>query len=102
MNKRPGTVGGISLLTVRPDAVVTMLSTHPRSDAGDRRYRLVDLCGHPHPEVDLLFDSYEAACDEALRWDPDPGAVAQGSASITIEVSTVCGAWRNLGLPQTA
>lgn len=102
MKERPGTIGGISLLTVRPAAVVTMLSNQPRSASGDRRYRLVDLCGHPHPEIDLLFDSYQAACEEALRWDHDPGAGSPRPSTITIEVSTVCGAWRNLGLPQTA
>lgn len=102
MKERAETVGGISLLTVRPSAVVTMLSNQPRSASGDRRYRLVDLCGQLHPEVDLLFDSYEAACDEALRWDHDPGAGPDAAAAVTIEVSTLCGAWRNLGLPQTA
>jgi hypothetical protein len=95
VKERPGTAGGISLLTVRPDAVVTMLPNLPESVCVGRRYRLVDLCGRPHAEADLLFDSYEAARDEALRWDLEP-------ASITIEVSTVCGSWRNLGLPQTA
>jgi hypothetical protein len=79
-----------------------MLSDLPESASVARRYRLVDLCGRPHAELDLLFDSYEAACDEALRWDHDPAAGAQGQPSITIEVSTVCGAWRSLGLPQTA
>ena len=102
VKERPGTSGGISLLTVRPSAVVPMLSNPPKSACDGRRYRLVDLCGRPHTEFDLLFDSYEAARDEALRWDHDPGAGPHDSPSITIEVSTVCGAWRNLGLPQTA
>jgi hypothetical protein len=79
-----------------------MLSDLPESASVGRRYRLVDLSGCPHAELDLLFDSYEAACDEALRWDHDPAGADRDRPSVTIEVSTVCGAWRSLGLPLTA
>lgn len=79
-----------------------MLSDLPEFASDGRRYRLVDLNGRPHAELDELFDSYEAACDQALRWDDDPAAGAHHSPSITIEVSTLCGGWRSLGLPQTA
>ncbi len=64
-----------------------------------RRYRLVDAAMQPHPQLDELYDSLEAAMDEALRWCASAGHQAQ-SLQVGIEVSTTLGNWRTVRYPQ--
>jgi hypothetical protein len=78
-----------------------MASATPSSQAtGTRLYRLVDPQGAPHPVLDDLYDSLEAAWADARSWwqsetggDPDP-------LEIGVEVSTGSGAWRSLRAPR--
>lgn len=89
-----------------PNARETVLSS-PQSlsrnaaahrGAAVRCYRLVDEQGAPHPVLDDLYDSLEAAWSEALSWwrDVAPGQEAVG---IGVEVSTASGDWRTLRHP---
>ena len=66
---------------------------------GVRRYRLVDAAMQPHPQLDELYESLEAAMDEALRWCASSGAQAQ-SLPVGVEVSTTLGNWRTVRYPQ--
>jgi hypothetical protein len=69
-----------------------------RQAAAVRCYRLVDEQGAPHPVLDDLYDSLEAAWAEALSWwhDVSPG---QEPVGIGVEVSTASGDWRTLRHP---
>lgn len=79
-----------------------------RSDPfdADRLYRLTDGDGRPHPELDELFDSLDAAQEAALAWierqrllDPAAGSGDRLRAlgqHFGLEVSTPSGAWRTL------
>ncbi len=69
-----------------------------RQAAAVRCYRLVDEQGAPHPVLDDLYDSLEAAWSEALTWwhDVAPG---QEPVGIGVEVSTASGDWRTLRHP---
>ena len=67
--------------------------------AGPRRYRLVDLQGMPHPVLDDLYDSLEAAWSEAISWWLEMGGAVGGPVGIGIEVSTSNGDWRTLRYP---
>lgn len=69
-----------------------------RKPAAVRSYRLVDEQGAPHPVLDDLYDSLEAAWSEALSWwhDVCPG---QEPVGIGVEVSTASGDWRTLRHP---
>ncbi len=81
--------------------VVTISSSPlPRigGPAPARSYRLVDEQGAPHPVLDDLYDSLEAAWGEALSWWHDHG-IAQGPVGIGVEVSTASGGWRTLRHP---
>jgi hypothetical protein len=72
-------------------------SSHPLSpSAASRHYRLVDEQGAPHPVLDDLYDSLEAAWGEALSWWQDRG---HGPVGIGVEVSTASGEWRTLRHP---
>lgn len=64
-----------------------------------RRYRLVDGLGAPHPVLDDLYDSIEAAWAEATRWWQNHGDSSQEPVEIGIEVSTASGDWRTLRFP---
>ncbi len=68
----PPTRQGLSRLAPRPAD-----RGSPFSVITPRRYRLVDLQGMPHPVLDDLYDSLEAAWSEALNCgrsgvDPQP------------------------------
>ena len=64
-----------------------------------RRYRLVDAALQPHPQLDGLYESLEAALDEAFSWCHSPDSSRQGFP-IGVEVSTTTGNWRTVRYPQ--
>jgi hypothetical protein len=66
-----------------------------------RRYRLVDGAGAPHPVLDDLYDSLEAAWTDASRWWQRQSSCGQEPIEIGVEVSTPCGSWRTLRFPGT-
>jgi len=80
--------------------VLTSRSSLPRSSgpARSRSYRLVDERGAPHPVLDDLYDSLDAAWGEALSWWQEHG-FGQGPVGIGVEVSTERGEWRTLRHP---
>lgn len=63
-----------------------------------RVYRLVDHQGNPHPVLDDLYDTLEAAWSEALAWWSEQRCSAE-PVGIGVEVSTSCGSWRTLRHP---
>jgi hypothetical protein len=64
-----------------------------------RTYRLVDQQGDPHPILDDLYDSLDAAWSEALNWWQEEFGPVQGPVGIGVEVSTLSGEWRTLRYP---
>ena len=72
--------------------------------AENRRYRLVDRHGEPHPILDDQFDSLEEAWDLARDWSLHQGGSLHRGAleDIGVEVSTGSGAWRRLRPPAAA
>lgn len=64
-----------------------------------RAYRLVDEQGEPHPVLDDLYDSHEAAWAEALNWWHQQPHPSQQPIGIGIEVSTSNGGWRTIRHP---
>jgi hypothetical protein len=73
------------------------LQSPPRSSAL-RRYRLVDREGAPHPVLDDLYESLDAAWGEAVAWWQRFDG-ASGPIEIGVEVSTASGDWRTLRHP---
>jgi len=67
--------------------------------APSRHYRLVDQQGCPHPVLDDLYDSLDAAWDEARQWWREQFGHDREPVGIGIEVSTGCGSWRTLRYP---
>ena len=65
-----------------------------------RVYRLVDHRGDPHPVLDDLYDSLEAAWGEALSWWQGERGTSVPPVGIGVEVSTGSGAWRTLRHPE--
>jgi hypothetical protein len=63
-----------------------------------RVYRLVDRQGNPHPVLDDLYDTLEAAWNEALSWWQEQRPSGE-PMEIGVEVSTSCGSWRTLRHP---
>ena len=71
-----------------------------------RVYRLTDGEGRPHPELDELFDSLDAAQEAALAWIERQQLVAAAADDAErllalgqhfgLEVSTPSGTWRTL------
>jgi hypothetical protein len=85
------------------DAMCTVLISpsslsRSRGPAPSRTYRLVDEQGAPHPVLDDLYDSLDAAWGEALSWWQEHG-FGQGPVGIGVEVSTERGEWRTLRHP---
>jgi hypothetical protein len=64
-----------------------------------RLYRLVDRQGQPHPVLDDLYDSLDAAWSEAMAWWQQQFGSAQVPVEIGVEVSTASGDWRTLRFP---
>jgi len=63
-----------------------------------RRYRLIDAALQPHPQLDGLYESLEAALEEALAWCGS--LTASQPLAIGVEVSTLSGGWRTVRYPQ--
>jgi hypothetical protein len=68
--------------------------------SNQRVYRLVDHRGDPHPVLDDLYDTLEAAWAEALSWWHDERGPAAPPVGIGVEVSTGSGMWRTLRHPE--
>ncbi|MEB3265759.1 MAG: hypothetical protein VKN13_04005 [Cyanobacteriota bacterium] len=66
---------------------------------GDRRYRLVNELGLPHPVLDDLYDSLDSAWSEAVSWWQEQMGDSREPVGIGIEVSTANGDWRTLRHP---
>jgi hypothetical protein len=64
-----------------------------------RQYRLVDREGAPHPVLDDLYESLDAAWSEAVTWWNQQFDSSTGPMEIGVEVSTVSGNWRTLRYP---
>lgn len=63
-----------------------------------RRYRLIDAALQPHPQLDGLYESLDAALEEALAWCGN--LAASQARAIGVEVSTTSGGWRTVRFPQ--
>ena len=90
---------------IRSGAEKRDMST-PRSQTGRslasshvRHYRLVDRQGAPHPVLDDLYESLDAAWSEAMGWWQDHCGGTQEPVDIGVEVSTASGDWRTLRHP---
>jgi hypothetical protein len=70
-----------------------------RSTQHVRCYRLVDRQGAPHPVLDDLYESLDAAWSEAMGWWQEHCGSAQEPVDIGVEVSTASGDWRTLRFP---
>jgi len=68
------------------------------SPPANRRYRLIDGTLQPHPQLDGLYESLEAALQEAISWMGD--RAAGQPLTIGVEVSTTSGNWRTVRFPQ--
>lgn len=83
-------------------APVAPLAKHgakPAAVASSHRcYRLVDQEGEPHPVLDDIYDSLDAAWSEALNWWAENGQ-GQVHPAIGVEVSTTSGCWRTVRAP---
>ena len=65
----------------------------------ERVYRIVDQQGEPHPVLDDLYDTLEAAWTEGLAWWRLQSGSGSEPIGIGVEVSTSCGSWRTLRHP---
>ena len=74
-------------------------ASRPHRVSQPRLYRLVDQQGLPHPVLDDLYDSLEAAWAEALSWWREQVGPDQTVVGIGVEVSTTSGDWRTLRHP---
>lgn len=73
--------------------------TPSRTSTRARSYRLVDQYGSPHPVLDDLYDSLEAAWGEAVQWWNEHRGGSPEPIGIGVEVSTGSGDWRTLRHP---
>jgi hypothetical protein len=64
-----------------------------------RSYRLVDARGEPHPVLDDLYDSLDAAWTEAVGWWENQDHAVREPIGIGVEVSTTNGDWRTIRYP---
>jgi hypothetical protein len=64
-----------------------------------RSYRLVDARGEPHPVLDDVYDSLDAAWTEAVGWWENQNHAIREPIGIGVEVSTTNGDWRTIRYP---
>ena len=67
--------------------------------ASQRQFRLVDIQGAPHPVLDDIYESLDAAWGEAMDWWQNQWGTGPGPVEIGVEVSTASGGWRTLRHP---
>jgi len=70
-----------------------------QTPACQRHFRLVDNQGSPHPVLDDLYESLDAAWAEALDWWQTQSESTPGPVDIGVEVSTASGNWRTIRYP---
>jgi hypothetical protein len=85
-------------LSFSPSSVVTPTIARSFVSHG-RAYRLVDAQGEPHPVLDDLYDSLDAAWAEAVGWWDQHNTASQEPVAIGVEVSTTNGGWRTIRYP---
>jgi hypothetical protein len=78
---------------------ITLHSMRPAATPSQRSYRLVDQQGAPHPVLDDLYDSLDAAWAEAQSWWQEHAGADHAPVGIGVEVSTASGEWRTLRHP---
>ena len=92
------------VLPLQPQSVTKVASGVARpstgSAANQRVYRLVDHRGDPHPVLDDLYETLDAAWSEALAWWHGERGPAAPPVGIGVEVSTGSGVWRTLRHPE--
>ena len=69
-----------------------------RAGAHERRYRLINGCCEPHPQLDGDYLSLDDAMDDAIDWLLASDGVGQ-QQPIGVEVCTASGDWRTCRLP---
>ena len=84
-----------SLSSVVTPTIASSVVSHARA------YRLVDAQGEPHPVLDDLYDSLDAAWAEAVGWWDQQNNARQEPVAIGVEVSTTNGGWRTIRYPGT-
>ncbi len=89
----PATAGSSRATTIAAS------SLRSASSPISRRFRLVDQQGAPHPVLDDLYDSLDAAWAEAQSWWDEHVGADQTPVGIGVEVSTASGEWRTLRHP---
>ncbi len=80
-----------------PSSVPPVLGLSPQHRC--RSYRLVDDRGEPHPVLDDLYDSLDAAWSEAVGWWENQHQALREPIGIGVEVSTTNGDWRTIRYP---
>jgi len=92
------------VLPHQPHSVIKVASDisrpGPAPGTSQRVYRLVDHRGDPHPVLDDLYDTLEAAWSEAILWWHSERGPAASPVGIGVEVSTGSGVWRTLRHPE--
>ena len=63
-----------------------------------RRYRLINGCCEPHPQLDGDYQSLDEAIGDAIDWLLSSDALSQ-QQPIGVEVCTANGDWRTCRLP---
>ena len=97
----PVQTASVQSASLRSASVQSRQAAQPTKRAGlhQRHYRLVDRQGQPHPVLDDLYDSLDAAWSEAMVWWQQQFGGAQEPVEIGVEVSTASGDWRTLRFP---
>jgi len=75
------------------------MTRSPMAPSRHRAYRLVDQHGCPHPVLDDLYESIDAAWGEAVQWWNEQRNGSTDPIGIGVEVSTASGDWRTLRHP---
>lgn len=65
----------------------------------NRHYRLIDAALQPHPHLDGIYDSLDAALSDATAWSRQ-GCVGTAALAFGVEVSTSRGQWRTVLYPK--
>jgi hypothetical protein len=82
-----------------PTPQTLQTTTTIQTPSCQRQFRLVDNQGAPHPVLDDLYESLDAAWSEAMEWWQSNCGSHCGPVEIGVEVSTTSGNWRTLRYP---